>query len=905
MSREEKPRRKSGNSKAKRAAQTADASEKKPRGRRISRADASKKSSVQAGGRSRNGTKSQINKEEKGATKRSRSRASTARKPPKQTRPGRRIQSKKHKSKKGKKSPSVLLRLFLALLFGATTGVLFCGYCTFLSAQKDVENWLAPNSHSQSTEYGSIWSSEMKLWVGAPISKDMLSDYLLASGYNLVDRIEQSQDFVEKNTSLVINNIGANRPQTAVKATIFFSEGKILSIEDENARERPYIILNPVNLANFYRRNNSAKINVALDTIPSHVPEAILAMEDSRFYEHEGVDFIGLTRAVVVNLIINSKAQGASTITQQLVKNLILNNPEKTYKRKAREALRALALEQQLSKQELLELYLNEVYLGQVNGRAVVGVGQAAKIYFGKPIERLSVGEAAMLSGIISAPNAYSPLRHPEKARTRRDIALKRMLDLGKIDMETYEKSKEADLALNIVPERRRADWFVDAVVENVESQLGPGVIADKSLRVQTTLHPLLQHALELATKQTLEELGAKRAALKDAQVAAVAIEAKTGNILALVGGRDYRESQFNRAIYAKRQVGSTAKPLLYGILFDTYRELSPGCWIEDKELVITKDGKDWKPQNYDHKYREYLTLREALRVSRNVPTVNIYQLLQEEKNNPGFFADFGKKIGLYDISKAPSNALGAFDASPIEMASAYSIFANQGKFIDYNLIEFAKNQKGERIYAPVRQTPKKVLSAESAWMVQSMLETVVKEGTAKSAKRYGAKGALAGKTGTTNDNHDAWFVGYDSEIIVAVWVGFDKGKALGLTGSQAALPVWSRFMATSRAKREGDFAQQDGLVRLEVCADFPDCERKEEDWFVQNKDTSEMCTLFAHEENDMFDLHFPFGAQEVGDNIKERLRPKGQAGTEKQKNKEEKEEGLLFRLFPFKKEKK
>ena len=788
---------------------------------------------------------------------------------------------------------------------------MFCGYCTFLSAERDVEIWLAPNSQNQDTEYGSILSNEMKVWVGAPISKELLSDYLLASGYALVDRIEQSYDFTESKTSLVVNNIGAERPQTAVQATIFFSEQGILSIEDENGRKRPYLVLRPINLANFYRRDNSAKIRIDLKKIPSHVPEAILAMEDSRFYEHEGVDFIGLTRAVVVNLIINSKAQGASTITQQLVKNLILNNPEKTYKRKAREALRALALEQRLSKKELLELYLNEVYLGQVNGRAVVGVGQAAKIYFGKPIERISVGEAAMLSGIISAPNAYSPLRHPEKAKTRRDIALKRMLDLGAIDMETYETSKESELELNIVPEKRRANWFVDAAVENVESQLGVGAISEQSLRVQTTLNPLLQYSLELATKQTLEELEAKHAYLKDAQVAAVVLEAETGHVLAMVGGRDYRLSQFNRAIYAKRQVGSTAKPFLYGLLLENDRNLSPGCWVEDKELVITKDGKDWKPQNYDHQYREQMTLREALRVSRNVPTVNIYQQLQNSLDNPAFFADFGKKIGLYDISEAPSNALGAFDASPLEMAAAYSIFANQGKFIDHNLITSVKNQKGKKVYAPIRQTPKRVFSAETSWMVQSMLETVVKEGTAQSAKRYGAKGALAGKTGTTNDNNDAWFVGYDSEIIVAVWVGFDKGKALGLTGSQAALPVWSRFMATSRSKRSEEFDAMDNLVRLDVCSDFPDCEEKGEDWFIQGSSSSEMCTLFDHQYGDIFDLEFGLPTKEELNEFvekgKERLLPKKgkQEQQKKEKKKDKEEEGMLFRLFPWKKEKK
>ena len=887
---EDKPKRKRRSTKKKSASSS---SSRAPKRSKKEASGGSKRSTAKSSSRSKLEdevlSNVQSSKPKKGASSsRPKKSSSSSRSKPKKTRKKRQVK------KSTKKAPSVVLRGASSLFVGLILGVLFCGYCTFLAAEQDVEKWLAPSPQDQVRNNGSVWSAEMKVWVGAPISKEVLSSYLQASGYTLVSKIEQSFDFIEKKDALVINNKGAPKPQTATELTIFFSEQGIFSIEDRNGRKRSSAVLKPINLANFYQRNSSAKITIRLDKIPAHIPEAILAMEDSRFYEHEGVDFIGLTRAVVVNLLLSSRAQGASTITQQLVKNLILNNSAKTYKRKAREALRALALEQQLSKTELLELYLNEVYLGQVNGRAVVGVGQAAKIYFGKSVERLSVGEAAMLSGIISAPNAYSPLRHPEKAQERRDITLKRMLDLGKIDPKTYGMYKGAELELNIIPERRRANWFVDAAVESVEAQLGVGSIAEQAFEVQTTLSPVLQYSLEQVTKKTLADLIAKRPYLKDAQVAAVVLQANTGDVLAMVGGRDYQDSQFNRAIYAKRQVGSTSKPFLYGLLFEHDKELSPGCWVEDKEMSINIDGKIWTPQNYDHGYRGEMTLREALRVSRNVPTVNIYQKLRTEQDNPEFFSEFGKKVGLYDISNAPSNALGAFNASPLEMAAAYSVFANQGRFVDSRFISTVKDQDQKNAYTPIKQSPKRIMSKETAWMVQSMLETVVKEGTAKSAKKYGATGALAGKTGTTNDNNDAWFVGYDSAVIVAVWVGFDKGKSLGLTGSQAALPIWSLFMATSRAKRDSDFTSLNNLVKLDVCLDFPECLEEGQDWFVRGSKPNDMCTLFEYEEESGIELPF-FKRGEKG-----LLDQK--EGEEKQ---EEKEEGFFERLFPRKKDKK
>lgn len=795
-------------------------------------------------------------------------------------------------------------RFALSICVGAICALVCIGYASYRAALYDIQQWTAPSVATEDSIPGRIWSRPLELRLHLKISQKEVEDLLLAAGYSKVDSVERPMDFVVKNDSIQIAVEGKSKTTQPINSSssqhieVFFANSvttpMIIDIVEASKKRRESVQLAPVLLAS-YSHDNSAAIRNPLDKIPKHVPQAILAMEDSRFYQHEGVDFLGLSRALIVNLVSDSKSQGASTITQQLVKNLILQNPEKTYKRKAKEAIRAIALEHEFSKKELLEMYVNEVYLGQVNGRAVVGVSQAAKVYFGKSVDRLSIGEAAMIAGIISAPNSYSPMRHPEKAKERRDITLKRMLTTQDISQEEYDKELAKPLELNIRPEQRRANYFVDGVVDKIENHLGDGLISALGLQIYSTVDPITQLLAEKTVQAQVEALEKQYPQMQGAQVAMVVLSHKTGEVLAMVGGRNYGKSQFNRAVYAKRQVGSLVKPLLYGLLFDSDSSLSPGCWVEDKEIAIVRDGKEWKPTNYDHQYMGYMTLRNSLALSRNTPSVQIYQRLQEYNQNPEFFVEFGTKIGLTGIGSNPSASLGAFEASVLDMAEVYASIANHGIYQEAKWTSAIAHRSGEQL-ENIAQDKHSVLGANSAWLVQSMLEEVVQTGTAKKAVSFGALGALAAKTGTTNNGHDAWVVGFDPEVVVAVWVGFDKGTSLGLGGSQAALPIWASYFANIDTKRESTFSVPKSVESATVCANWDNCETEQrEDWFVKGTYADSKCALFEFEDPSFVARLFPTISKQI---------EKNPESIETTKKEEDKEEGLLFRLLPWGKKK-
>ena len=738
----------------------------------------------------------------------------------------------------------MFFRFVLSGTFGAFFGVLFCAYATYEAAIYDVQQWIVPSPTAEGVLPSQIWSSPYSIERGSRLSQDQLEDLLLGSGYSKVQNVEVPGDFeVLDNRILIDNRVDDALIQERVY--VEFEEGRVSLLHNQSNIQRPSVRLSPVLLSKV-NAGKSTQDRTPLVDIPEVMPQSILAMEDSRFYQHEGVDFIGLTRAIVVNLILDRKSQGASTITQQLVKNLILNNPEKTYKRKAREALRALALEQRLSKDELIELYMNEVYLGQVNGRPVIGVTQAAKVYFGKKVQRLTIGEAAMIAGIISAPNAYSPLRHPEKAKTRRDVSLKRLNAVGVIsDLELTEEL-EKELLIQVIPERRRANYYVDAITDIVEKEHGQGIIASRGLQVQTTLNPIYQVLLEDTVSSQVATLEEKHPKANGVQVAAVVLDGKSGAVRALVGGRSYMDSQFNRALYTKREVGSLSKPLLVAQLFQYNSDMSPGCWLKDEAIEITRDGKVWKPKNYDSQFKGDITIRDTIKQSRNLPTVMMYQHLQEtlgERSFQQFGADLGLEIGL-----EPSVSLGSFAGTVVDMASAYTIFTDAGKWNDAQFVEGIVDRGGETVSWD-KATEQRVVSAPVASMVQDILYDVVQDGTAKSASKYGATGALGAKTGTTNGGRDAWLVGFDDEVVVAVWVGFDKGKSMGLGGSQAALPIWADWMGAKGGSRPEAFDTGSALVERDVCLDWELCETEDVDLFQKGQYQGERCALFEYEQ--------------------------------------------------------
>jgi len=586
---------------------------------------------------------------------------------------------------------------------------------------------------------------------------------------------------------------------------VSFRDGRVAAVSP-----RRRAVFAPARLQGLRGADNEARHPVKLTELPAHVPESVLAMEDARFWTHEGVDPLGLARAIIVNAVTDRPMQGGSTLTQQLVKNLFLTQ-ERTLERKAREAILALAIERTRTKEEILELYLNEIYLGQAGGASICGVDEAARAYFGKPARRLTVGEAATIAGIISAPNRYSPLRHPETAKVRRDVALNRMVAVGALDAAAAETEKASALEVHPGASGKQAPWVVDAAVEQVEKALGEGSLVARGVTVYTTVQPALQRLAQDVVARSIAELEAAHPSARGAQMALAAVRVRDGAVVALVGGRDYGTSQFNRALYGKRQLGSTVKPLTALMAFEADPALSPSTLLADEPIERSHDGRIWTPQNYDGRFLGEVDLRTAIATSRNIPAVHLAERVGMTSLRDGW-----RELGLSGATARPSSALGAFEATPLEVAGAYTVLPGRGSVARPSLVRAATDEEGALLWNEDPITLRRT-SARAAWLATHVAEAVVSEGTGRKARTYGVSGAAGGKTGTTDRERDAWFAGFTTELAVVVWVGHDKGRDLGLTGGQAALPAWARFVAGAGGGGR-EFPRPEGLVLVEVC---------------------------------------------------------------------------------------
>ncbi len=696
----------------------------------------------------------------------------------------------------------------MSTLLGVTLGGAVVSAALYQQAVKDVDARLAGPVWADA---GVVRSGPLEIWRGMVLTPEELASDLSAAGYARVRDPSAAGDFAVGPNDVYINVPAARIPGWTIPAAevhVAFSDGRVRAVSPTRS-----VRLAPVELASLRGVDNESRRPISLDALPPHVVQAVLAMEDARFYEHEGLDPIGIARAIVSNVVHEGPMQGGSTLTQQLVKNLFLTS-ERTMTRKAREALLSIAIEQTRSKDEILELYLNEVYFGQAAGASVCGVDQAARVFFGKPAARLEIGEAAVLAGIVSAPNRYSPLKHPERAEERRNIALSRMAEVGAISRAQADALAAVPLDVHSSVGNRRAPWFVDAAVESVEAEFGEGSVAARGLVVHTTLNPILQRLAERAVAEGAAELDATHTKSKSAEIVLVAVRVSDGAVVAMVGGRDYVSSQFNRAIHGRRQLGSTIKPFTYLALFDADPTLSPVSQVDDQPLTRTVSGKTWAPKNYDGTYKGWITYRQALASSRNIPAV----LLSEEVGMARL-QRFWTGLGLSGASAMPSAALGAFGATPIEVAAAYSVFPGHGQAAPAHLVRGVIDEQGKDKW-PSPKAPVSHTSARAAFLATRLLEAVVQEGTAKKAAKFGVSEGIGGKTGTTDNERDAWFAGFSDDLAVAVWVGFDKGKNVGLTGSEAALPTWARFMSWSGTVDGVPFPPVDGVVQMTFCAE-------------------------------------------------------------------------------------
>ena len=582
---------------------------------------------------------------------------------------------------------------------------------------------------------------------------------------------------------------------------------RLRRIVDESTNdELPALELEPALLSGLYAGEWEERRLVSLEQVPSLLIQAILDTEDRRFFQHHGVDLYGILRAMAANLRAGRVVEGGSTLTQQLMKNFFLED-ERSLRRKLQEALMAFLVERNFSKEEILESYVNEIYLGQRGAQAIHGVWEAAQFYFGKTPRDLTVGEIALIAGLIRGPNLYSPYRDPERAIRRRNHVLERMLRAGHIDRETYEQARAEPLRLApYVLRTRDAPYFSDFVRQQLSSLYPPEILFNEGLRVFTTLDLHLQRLAEEAVERGLARLEKTYPRLRKAaeegqplQVCLLAVQPQTGFIRAMVGGRDYRTSQFNRCVQALRQPGSVFKPIVYAAVLEATRHervpILPTTKVEDAPFDWPYDHKVWSPANYENRYLGLVSVRTALEQSLNAATAR----LAFEVGLPDVI-EMARRLGVTSpLPPYPALVLGAAEVSPFEVAQVYSVFANGGVRSTPVAVRRVTDRSGVSLeHRPVELEP--VLPADTAFIVTHLLTGVLERGTASSARRFGFVRKAAGKTGTTNDYQDAWFVGYTPELLTVVWVGFDTNTPVGLSGARGALPIWAEFMKRATA---------------------------------------------------------------------------------------------------------
>ncbi len=602
------------------------------------------------------------------------------------------------------------------------------------------------------------------------------------------------------------------------------SGGAIQSIVDARKHvSLDRLALKPELISNIISKNREKRRFVAYRDLPQVVINAILASEDHRFFNHSGVDPFRIISALIVDIRQGDIAQGASTLTQQFVKNYFLTQ-ERTWRRKLADAYMSILLEKRLSKQQIFELYCNEVYLGQRGSFSIVGIGEAAEAFFDKSIKDLTLTEAALIAGIITAPNRYTPLRYPERAKARRNLVLDLMAEYGMITAKEREeaKAKPLDVKPNVILNYSDAPYFIDYVQDILEDKFGDSNLARSRYKVYTTLNMELQQSAFETLRQGILEMDAYFAKGKRAippgtvQASLIAVEPKSGRILAMVGGRNYGTTQFNRITQAKRQPGSIFKPFVYAAAMESAYSgktpLTAVTTVLDEPTEFSFENLVYEPRNFKDEYFGQVTLRQAITKSLNVATIKFAEKVGYDK-----ITELAHRLGLNEqIKPYPAMAIGAFEVTPMEMVRAYTAFANGGLLSELTPIEKITDANRNPIFVTKNLT-QQVLTPEVSFMITNLLQSVLNNGTGAGARARGFALPAAGKTGTSRDG---WFAGYTPDLLCIVWVGFDDNRELNLSGSQAALPIWTDFMKKAAAQiplSGEEFILPEGIVQVEI----------------------------------------------------------------------------------------
>ena len=661
-----------------------------------------------------------------------------------------------------------------------------------------------------------IYSAPLELRAGENVARLHLIDRLDHLSYTRVEQVANPGEYSEAPGAIAIYLRGFRlgvRDYPAAMAGLVMNGDRIRRLADLNGAELKSATLEPEVIGRLMPGAPAERVEVQLAELKPWLVEGLLATEDRLFYYHSGFDPIRIIEAALIDLRYGSLKQGASTITQQLARTFI--PPQgRSFRRKFREAAIALVLEIRLKKGEILERYVNDVPLGEYHGAAIYGMPLASRYFFNKDLREVTPEEAATLIGMIRAPTLYDPRRHPEACRARRDTVLALMEKAGAIDAESYEAARAAPLTIAKDRGSRQAPYFTDYVTALVAAIAGfDGNLA--GVKAYTTLDPELQAEAAQSVADNLERLERDHPGLgrggpeNRLESASVAIDARTGAILAMVGGRDYDLSQFNRAAAALRQPGSAFKPIVYLAALDPERSpFSPPLTLASILPDRPMSFRGWTPVNYERSYRGAVTVADALAESLNVPTAYVGNLL-----GPPAIVRTAHELGIHeDLAPVLPIAIGADETTLLELTSAYQVFANAGIAAPPYAIESVVDGKGHLIFNH-EKLEKRVVSARAAYLITGALEGVLRYGTAASASRMGLDFPAAGKTGTTDDYRDAYFIGYTPKIICGVWVGFDHPRSLGLTGAQAALPAWANLMTEASRGDAEDFARPKGIT--------------------------------------------------------------------------------------------
>ncbi len=694
-----------------------------------------------------------------------------------------------------------------AIVSGVAAAYFYDYYSSIVEARVRSGFW-----HSR----GGVYAAPYKLRVGGTASAESVVEFLKRSGYvegQGADGIWNGSFSVSGNTLDVAESSRVGTESGSV--TIKFANDRVAGIIVDGTERKEYLI-EPELLIGRTESKRTGNEVLAFDAIPENLKNAIIVAEDQRFFSHFGVDPRGIFRAAIKNIKGNEVKQGGSTITQQLVKNTFLS-PERSFRRKFAEAFLALALENHMSKEEIFALYCNEIYLGQYGSTGVHGIEQAAEVYFGKNLDALSLEESAAIAAMIKNPNRFSPDKDDVAAKTRRDSIISKMADVGAATRSEAEIARDRPLILAKPSTKFHsiAPHFLDAATRDLKGKFsGDYLNTNFNTRVYTTIDTHLQELAEKAVAERLESLdkiyGKKGLKL---QASLVAIDPRNGHVMAMVGGRDYLESQFNRATDAMRQPGSSFKPFVFATALE--RGYTPVTVFDDRPSEFLHAGvKPYKPENYGRSYAmKNVTLKTALAKSSNV--VAVKTAFEAGLHN---VARKASEFGFQNVQAYPSMALGTMEVTPLQLAAAYASFANGGKRVEPVFIERIVTGEEKTLYtAP--ETDDNIISEQTAYMITDMLEAAVERGTARKANgALGRNVVFAGKTGSSNDG---WFVGYTPNLVTVVWVGADTSQDLHATGGEIALPLWVDFMRSaiqSRPELGGSaFPMPRGLVSVVV----------------------------------------------------------------------------------------